>query len=110
MKLKGISLPIEMMVIIAIAVLVLVVVGAFFIGGVGKLGTVDDISAFGQGCQQWKAVGCSNQANQIFIKGYDPTGTEITSTNTAGDTLQTACERLSKLDSASSCKKACGCP
>ncbi|MBI5332748.1 MAG: hypothetical protein HZB65_04190 [Candidatus Aenigmarchaeota archaeon] len=106
MKLKGISLPIEMMVIIAIAVLVLVVIGAFFIGGAGKLSTVDDLTAFGQGCQQWRATGCSGtvDGSGIIVKNYRPTG------ESSDQSLKLACERLSKLDSANSCKKACGCP
>ncbi|MFH0836576.1 MAG: hypothetical protein V1870_00440 [Candidatus Aenigmatarchaeota archaeon] len=106
MKQKGISLPIEMMVIIAIAVLVLVVIGAFFIGGAGRLSTIDDLSAFGQGCQQWKAIGCSGDAGGagITITNYRPTG------EATDQSLKLACTRLTKLDISGSCKKACGCP
>ena len=108
-KLKGISLPIEMIVIIAIAVLVLVVIAAFFVGGAGKLGSVSDVDALGQGCQQWRTQGCSDSPSSITIKGYDPTG------KGSDSDLGTACSRLAYDPNAQwtnqrSCLRACGCP
>lgn len=112
-NMKGISLPIEMIVIIAIAVLVLVVIAAFFVGGAGKLNTSSDVEALGQGCQQWKVQGCPGQPSSINIAGYNPTGNAANPTK--GDTLATACSRLSYDPSkpwsdATSCLRACGCP
>jgi hypothetical protein len=110
---KGISLPIEMIVIIAIAVLVLVVIAAFFIGGAGKLGTTNDVTAFGEGCQRWVTIGCGISENGINVPGYNPTGSSMY-TDT-GDSLATACTRMGYTVGApksnpNSCRARCGCP
>ena len=102
-----------MIVIIAIAVLVLVVIAAFFIGGAGKLGTTNDVTAFGEGCQRWVTIGCGVQAAAINVPGYNPNG--IAGLAETGDTLATACTRmgydpLGPLTNPISCRARCGCP
>lgn len=110
---KGVSLPIEMIVIVAIAVLVLVVIAAFFVGGAGRLNTVSDAAAFGDGCQRWKTNGCNGLAGNVFIPGYNPTGDVIY--EVTGNTLATACTRMgydadAAITVSSSCRARCGCP
>ena len=51
MNMKGISLPVEMIVIVAIVVMVMVVLAGFFISGSGKqVNAISDDAAFGKGC------------------------------------------------------------
>jgi len=114
MNKKGISLPIETIVIIAVVVLVLVVISAFFILNIGKSGSsINDDAAFGQGCvilgTQYNCkydtsnpVASKNEIlNSIKINGYDPDG------DGKPNSLRDACDRKGFTDS---CWKACACP
>jgi len=68
---KGISLPINMIVIIAISVIVLLAIAAFFMGGfIGGSTTISDQSALSSGCGTWKNRGCAPNEN-FKIVGYD---------------------------------------
>lgn len=74
---KGISLPVEMIVIIALAVIVLLAAGAFFIGGIGpNQGQVTDVTAWQRACGTLKLRGCSATVfadlNTMVVQGYDP--------------------------------------
>jgi len=68
---KGISLPINMIVIIAISVIVLLAIAAFFMGGFlrGSV-TISDQQALSDGCGIWKNRGCVPDEN-FNITGYD---------------------------------------
>ena len=74
---KGISLPINMVVILAIAVLVLVVVAGFFVlQFTGGQIIINDIDAWGQGCATAQSRGCNSadfeSATGLKIPRYDP--------------------------------------
>ena len=109
---KGISLPVETIVIIAIVVLVMVVLVAFFIGGSGKqISSISNDDAFGKGCvilsTQYKCEAASDTVEaknavlrQIQIKDYHPDG------KTSG-TLRDACD---KKGLGEFCWASCGCP
>ena len=75
MSKKGMELPINMIVVVLIAVLVLVTVGAFLAGqlggGVGQIGLEQ---AFGEGCQKLRSVyNCARDAT-VTITSYTPQG------------------------------------
>ena len=79
---KGVSLPINMIVILSIAVLVLVVVAAYFIGVFSKSGnSIGDQDAWNRGCGRAQARGCqTNDFNEavsggLTVPGFDPDGT-----------------------------------
>ena len=106
---KGISLPIETMVIIAIVILVLVVIVAFFIGGSGQqLNSIGHDAAIGKGCV---ILGTQNSCKingdkesslrSIQIAGYDPDG------DGTSNSLFDACNN--KGLNADTCWKYCGC-
>lgn len=73
---KGMELPINMIIIIAIAMLILVVVGAYFSGAFG--GTSNAISlenAFSQACSQLvSAYNCDTQYMGTIKVNYKPSG------------------------------------
>ncbi len=77
---KGISLPINMIVILAVAILVLVVISAFFVlQAGGSQRTINDQTAWSSGCATAIARGCPVSAFQsgedgLYISGYDPNG------------------------------------
>ncbi len=109
-NMKGISLPVETIVIITIVILVLVVIAAFFILNVGKRQTgIVDEDARGRGCVDPRMT-CkattdqekSNMMNTVILNNYDPDG------NGKFDSLLTACTRIGY--TVQNCWKACGCP
>lgn len=107
---KGLSLPIEMIVIIAIAMLVLVVVAAFFVGGFGGGNAVTIEAAFQSGCNRLRLENCNYDGiSSMTIPGYKVFGDSIT-TGTPQDavTMQKICD-LKKYSSIL-CARACGCP
>lgn len=128
---KGISLPINMVVILAVAVLVLVVVAAFFVLQTGQSGqTIRDQDAWASGCANAIAQGCPLSAFEtgsgkgLYISRYDPNGddpkagsgaSQCNSVNfddlsgCSDDTLRKACERTQGLSDSASCRaKCCG--
>jgi len=102
---KGMSLPMEVMVIIAVVVLVMVVLVAFFIGGSGReIDKIDKSAAFGEGCAKlgtyYKCAYTQDRTKEatlkeITIKGYG--------------TLLDLCKTLG-FEGADSCWRACSCP
>jgi hypothetical protein len=61
MRSKGISLPIEMVIIIAISVIVLLALVAYFVLGIGQQQQyMQDATAWNKGCAMIKARGCSS--------------------------------------------------
>ncbi len=88
---KGLSLPINLIVILVIALLVMLAGAAFFAGGFGSgASTMSDSAALQKGCGMWISRGCKNTeiASEIQIEGYYPDGSE-----TKG-TLETACTKV----------------
>lgn len=109
-KMKGISLPVETIVIIAVVILVLVVIAAFFILNIGKSQTgIGDEDARGRGCVDPRLT-CkattdpekSSMMDNVKISGYDPDG------DGKFDSLLKACTRIGY--DVKVCWKACGCP
>lgn len=94
-----------MIVIVAICVLVLVVVAAFFAGGFGRTGTITDSEAMGRGCELWKTTkACATGTwDGIKIPNYRPAG------EASDQSLKTACTRRG-YTTETDCKVACGCP
>ncbi|MBI2172832.1 MAG: hypothetical protein HYT73_01310 [Candidatus Aenigmarchaeota archaeon] len=98
---KGMELPINMIVIIALAVLILVIITAFttsqFGGGVSS---ISQEAAFAQLCTQYRGGGCT-------------TGWQNFRTNVQGAgslTLQTICQNKFGTSSTEEiCKQNCGC-
>jgi len=87
---KGISLPINLIVVIALAVIVLLGVAAFFMGGF-TAGTVrmTDTQAWNDGCATWRMRGCKlSDVDDIKIQNYDPDG------DGEPDSLAVACSRV----------------
>lgn len=59
MRRKGISLPIEMVIIIAISVIVLLAIIAYFVGNIGTMNKrLGDTEAWNQACAMIKNRGC----------------------------------------------------
>ena len=108
---KGISLPINLVVILAIAVLVLVVVAAFFILSTSSgFGSIATEQAYATGCQRLlQAEKCDKAASEVIIDGYNPTNDPAN--REIGDTLLTACRRKFSDGTFSDgrCKQTCGC-
>lgn len=110
---KGMSLPIEMIVIIAISILVLVVIVAFFVGGTGnQMNSIADRDALTRGCTQLALtppMGCNTPLTDVKISNYN-----VACGGQTGN-LQAACCRNGytnyDYDNAQSCQQlACRCP
>ena len=108
---KGISLHVETIVIITIAVLVLVVIIAFFVGGAGtQVSRITEQEALSRGCTDLAVRGCGTELSKIFISGYNGTCDGL-----SGNTLQVACCRsgfkVYEYGVSGSCQQlACRCP
>jgi len=87
---RGISLPIQTVVGIAIAVIVLLSVVAFFMRSfVPPTSRMSDTDAWNQGCGTWRMRGCVlSDVDDITIAGYDYDGDGV------DDTLAEACSRV----------------
>lgn len=70
---RGISLPIETIVVVAVTVLVLVVVVAFFISGTGgPMSNIGDNDALARGCVQLSTIyGCNPCDKRLGTSGVD---------------------------------------
>ncbi len=103
MKRKGISLPVEMIVIIALAVIVLLAAGAFFIAGwlPGQVSTIDT-QAWSNGCGMVKLRGCTSASDMnLKITNYDP------GKDGNDDSVFDACKRAVGGTSTSDCFNLC---
>lgn len=102
---KGLELPINMIVIIAVAVLILVAVIAFFATQFGNSGdTIAQQNAFNGACNTLKAI-YNCQPNFV---------SQITTTYTAPGastpmSLLDLCTRLKQTNVPTTCAKFCGC-
>ncbi|MEM7819408.1 MAG: hypothetical protein QXD48_01100 [Candidatus Aenigmatarchaeota archaeon] len=99
---KGLELPISMIVVIAVAVLVLVVIAVFFTGQTAlQTETIKVQNALSTGCQKLRTLyNCVGDLD--FTVGYIEPG------RTEEATFKRICE-LNKY-SVVECKKYCGCP
>ncbi len=106
---KGLSLPINLIVILAIAVMILVIVSAWFVGVfTTQQLTAADEDAFRSGCQRLRLdYSCAVSPTTITISGYRP----FANSPAEGDTLLTACIRKFPENGRDidACKEKCGC-
>ncbi len=95
---KGLSLPINLIVILVIALLVMLAGAAFFAGSFGSgSSAMSDTAALQKGCGMWMARGCKQVPTgfpvsvgvpEISIPGYYPDG------QTEDGTLSQACAKV----------------
>ncbi len=129
------SLPINLIVVLSIAILVMVVVAAMFVlySGQGDKGISDSV-AWGNGCNMAKQRGClvtdfssatsTSPSPGLYITGYDPNGNDpkdattglsscsqsnLHITGCTDDTLRKACENFQNTGDLTSevCRKKC---
>ena len=116
---KGLSLPINLIVILAIAILVMVVVAAFFVGAVTPgIGGISLDSALGKACQVWRdTYACSDDAITIKNVKYKEKGDAAPKDYS----VEKLCEIKGWSESrtvgtganavtVNECKRNCGCP
>ncbi|MFH0836577.1 MAG: hypothetical protein V1870_00445 [Candidatus Aenigmatarchaeota archaeon] len=104
-KMKGMSLPMEVMVIIAVVVLVMVVLVAFFISGSSdSINKIDKNAALGMGC---------SQLGTYYKCTYSTTNTKAKILGeikiTGQGSLLDICKSFGFVD-ADACWRACSCP
>ncbi len=114
---KGVSLPVNAVIIIILAVLVFAALGLFFSGNYTQgTNTIAVEKAYSDGCNVlFYTYSCNKEPKDVTIKGFNPDN-DPGKANT-GDSLARACElKFSwQKDSAKStpksdeCKKNCGC-
>ncbi len=86
MRLKGIALPVNSVIIIALAVMVLLMLAGFFAGGFGQTSSTNVASAWNKGCRTLdSAYNCDASQVDEIDTGKDITGDEVT------DDLLAAC-------------------
>lgn len=102
MNKKGLSLPINLIVILSISILVMVVIAAMFVLYSGQAGSsLSDSDAWARGCQTVRQRGCitadfntaATPPTAYPIPGYRPSG------GTADETIVKACKRFFSDDS-----------
>ena len=107
MKRKGISLPVEMIVIIALAVIVLLAIGAFFAGGILNPTTQSaDVNAWASGCGMMKLRGCiltdfTANLDTLTVAGYDVNKDGV------DESAFTACKRATGYSTVADCHIDC---
>ncbi len=103
MRLKGISLPVNSVIIIALAVMVLLMLAAFFTGVFRQTGSVDVGNAWTQGCSILKHTYNCNGSKVAEIKTSDITGDNV------DDSLLVVCRAKYKDDTVSKywCRNKC---
>lgn len=109
MKRKGISLPIDMLVILAIAVIILIAVVAVFMGVFNPFANNQQLRAnFNNACSPWANTGCSGNAPDAACtaaKGVVlSTDTEVSKCKDDADTSTEA------KTARNSVRTGCGCP
>ena len=104
-------MPIELIVIIAIAVLVLIVLAAFFSGAFGgSTGTIDLQTAFNSACNKLRNVYNCDQNSVSDVKvSYTPVGKPNEPNFPLYGGTQSLCGLLS-YTTPYECARACGCP
>ncbi len=123
---KGLSLPINLIVILAIAILVMVVVAAFFVMSTGStFSGISDQQAWNSGCSMAKLRGCIESdfgsTTPLYVDGYDPKKNDIkdvnghstcsqetiSRTDCSDDTLRMACEAVVGSTTPTFCRARC---
>ncbi len=106
---RGMELPINMIVIIAVAVLVLTVIAAFFTGALGQgVNTIAVENAFQKGCQLAKTVYNCN-TNSFPVSGYRPTASNSIQEDPTGSVSFSVICNLKGAADQTTCLRLCGC-
>ncbi|MBU5678614.1 MAG: hypothetical protein QXJ96_01560 [Candidatus Aenigmatarchaeota archaeon] len=102
-SLKGISLPVNLIVILAVAIIVLLIAVTFLIPFVFGPGIyIRDDEAWRRGCMIWQQRGCrAEDIENIIIENYDPDG------DNKFDNLLVACRRALRYTNPEDCRRAC---
>ncbi|MEM5813056.1 MAG: hypothetical protein QXU71_01700 [Candidatus Aenigmatarchaeota archaeon] len=102
-SLKGISLPVNLIVILAVAIIVLLIAVTFLIPFVFGPGIyIRDDEAWRRGCMIWQQRGCRPEdIENIIIENYNPDGVG------GDDNLLVACRRALRYTNAEDCRRAC---
>ncbi len=109
MKRKGISLPIDMLVILAIAVIILIAIVAVFMGVWSPFATnQQDRANFNKACSVWTNTGCGADPKDVPNLCDKAVNVVITSSDVA------TCKSSAADDATKSLKnkvrQGCGCP
>jgi hypothetical protein len=127
---KGLELPINVLVIVAIAIVVLLAVIALYFGGFTPFSSAVNIEGVkNEGCRQLvQQKNCNAATNAIAISNFDADqdtfigtadtgsgwtwGTSVCkgAVGSGGDNLASLCKCWYTRDSDASCRQLCGCP
>lgn len=114
MSMKGLELPINMIIVVAVALLVLMTVFVFFLGSTGSgLGSIEKANLKNRMCTALSSGYSCNptNVNSISVTGYKKSGGGIVPTTEATSrvTLLELCQ-LDGISDAAACARSCGCP
>ncbi|MEM7816898.1 MAG: hypothetical protein QXZ20_03220 [Candidatus Aenigmatarchaeota archaeon] len=100
---KGISLPVNFIVILAIAIIVLLIAVTLIFPWIrGPGATIVDSQAWSRGCMMWQQRGCRiGDMSNIVIENYDPDG------DGRFNTLADACRRYLRYTDEEQCRRVC---
>ncbi|MDI6606666.1 MAG: hypothetical protein QME65_05960 [Candidatus Omnitrophota bacterium] len=105
---RGITLPVNVIVILVLAVLVLVgVLGLYMSGWMGPAGGVSVEAAKIAACREFVSKGCVGSTADISVTNFDA---DNSGAYDAGDTLQALCANYYNAPGETACKDLCGCP
>ena len=112
---KGVALPVETLVLLAIAIIVLLSIVAWFVGtfSAGTAGQTES-QQFQNCCSKYVTAGCPGDASTwpgTSVCGYNDVNRNGAKDGTDADwTLGTLAARLGITQDSASIKKACNCP
>ncbi len=108
---KGISLPINLIVILAIAILVMVVVAAFFVGVFGpSTAGISLDKSLSEACQKWRTLYACADTAKSEVKALYQAPSEASPTEHTVLDLCTKKGWLTGPGGVDECKRGCGCP
>ena len=106
---KGLELPINIIVIIAVAVLVFTVIAAFFTGALSQgVNTIAVENAFQKGCQLAKTVESCNSIS-FPVSGYRQTEKGIQEDPAGSVQFSWLCGLKGAANDQTKCLRLCGC-
>jgi hypothetical protein len=106
---KGVELPINILVVVAIAVIVLLgLIAMYFIGFTPFSTSISIEGVKNAACGELVRKGCDDLTNTILTPGFSSDGNTVI--DEATDNLDTLCENFYNRTSETDCKQLCGCP
>ncbi len=121
---KGIELPINVLVIVAVAVIVLLGIVALFMLGFSPFGTISGQESYkNAACTELTRGGCTDNPNEIQVN-FDANKDDVVCTQSSADysattgkcgtapidTLQDLCTNFYRAPTQTECKRLCACP